>query len=299
MNKLVFPLLAGIVLLASCKENDPPVTLGGGSAAAKDTTYTVTPTPTADPHNVLIEAFSGQSCSNCPAGEELLYGTIASSPTGRVNMIGYYFYGGAQTIPPTANIDLRDSAATKIANNYYGGANELPSAGIDRVPDPTSGGLGMLSGSWAGAITTALNTPDSINLTVSSSFDANTLTATVVTKVIYLQKMTTQQNINVVLVEDSITGIQEYPPFGSPYPSGYDSNYVYMNVCRDILTPLPQGAIVLDTASQKTPGLVSQTVYTYHFNASKGWLPQHCRIIAFVTDNDHEIMQSEQTKLTN
>lgn len=297
MNKLVFPLLAGVVLLASCKENDAPVTLG--SAAATDTTYSVTPVPTADTHNALVELFSGQSCSNCPAAAVTLDGIVTGSPTNSINTIDYYVYNITQTTPPTPGLDLRTNAATSIGTAFYGGPGMLPVAGIDRVPNGTSG-LVQQSGTWSSSISSALgNNPDSINLFVSSSYNASTLTATIVTKVTYLQNMTTKQNINIALVEDSITGVQEYPPVGSPYPSSYDSNYVYMNVCRDILTQLPQGTAVLDTASQKTPGLVSQTVYTYHFDASKGWLPQHCRIIAFVTDQNGEVMQSEQTKLTN
>jgi hypothetical protein len=295
MKKLVFLLLAGIILIASCKENDTPLTL---SSAASDTTYTVTPVPSADPHNVLVEMFSGQSCSNCPGGETTMASIIGAN-TSRVNIIDYFVYGIPQANPVAGDsLDLRDSAATTIGAQLYGGPGALPSAGIDRIPSGSQG-LVQSQGTWSTSVDNAMGNSDSINLSVKSTYNAASLTANVVVDITYLQSITSSQKLSLVLVEDSIYGTQEFPAqqFGGPYASGYDTNYLYMNVCRDVITSVPSGDAILDTVSTKKPGLVNQIVYNYTLSAAKGWLPQHCRWVAFVTDANGEVMQSETTKL--
>jgi hypothetical protein len=292
MKQIFFAVFAGIVLFASCKEKDPILVINKGGSSAGDTIYTLTTVPPAQPHNVLVELFSGQSCSNCYKGADALAAMITQSGIGRINAIDYYAgSNGPQTVPPPGvTLDLRSPVADLVAQNIYGGVAGMPTGGVDRVT--YSGGLLQGYNSWAADAAPALNMVDSVNLSVTTSFDAGTGTATVVTDITYLQTMLTQQKLSIFLVEDSIYGIQEMS-------TDYDSSYLYLNVCRNALTQY-NGDIILADSTQKHAGLVSQLVYTYKFQSSDwgtqpAWLPQHCKIVAFVTNADGTVMQSAST----
>ena len=99
MKRLFFTAMSLGFFLVSCKETPPPINYGGG--AVVDTTYEdAANIPAAEPHEVLVEEFTGQSCTNCPAAHESLE-KIREDHNNRVNVIGLYYEGISQTKPPT------------------------------------------------------------------------------------------------------------------------------------------------------------------------------------------------------
>src|SRR5438874_255127 len=127
MKKVLFAL-SSIILFAQCKEHDSPIYFG---PRAVDSTYVTTAALTADAHNVLIEEFTGASCSNCPAAHTVLEGLEA---TGHVNVVSLYITDFSQTDkPPGAVYDLRNDIASKIGLKIYGGIGAMPLGGVDRL----------------------------------------------------------------------------------------------------------------------------------------------------------------------
>ena len=157
--KKAFIIICGCILVfTGCTEKGPPINFK--DVVVADTTYTV-PVPSPDPHNVLAEEFTGQSCPNCPAAHDLL-NSLATA--GRLNIIGLYMFGMSQAIPPTgAANDFRDSIANEISTNIYLGApaSGIPCGGIDRVP--VSGALILYSSLWTNAYNQRLSLVDSLN----------------------------------------------------------------------------------------------------------------------------------------
>ena len=79
-------------------------------AQVSDTTYLLTSLPATDPHNVLIECFTGTSCSSVPAADSLMDSIKNAYAPARTNIINYYVNGLPQTIPPAgAAHDFRSS----------------------------------------------------------------------------------------------------------------------------------------------------------------------------------------------
>src|SRR6476646_7503425 len=105
MKKAIFFIAAGALFLTSCEEKAP--TINYTEVVARDTTY-VGPVPTTtEPHHVLVEEFTGQTCSNCPAAHDLL-GQLALANPGRVHVIGMYNFGIPQANPALgAKYDFR------------------------------------------------------------------------------------------------------------------------------------------------------------------------------------------------
>jgi hypothetical protein len=292
MKKYLFLVAGGLLLWTGCKEKHqlvaPTPVISG-----PDSTYVVNPVPAADLHNVLVEEFTGQSCSNCPAAHAMLESISAAHP-GRINVIGLYITNFSQTNPvPGSSHDFRDSVAFDIGTTIFGGISALPIGSVERMPGDQ--GLLSYSGSWTDKINNRLSALDSINLSVQSTYDAATNKATIKVNMIYVQPVAIKQNLSVAIVEDSMIDKQE---------SGttVDDSYLFTNVFRGMVSSEPWGDAVLDSMAVKTAGRGYQRTYTYTPRTlTPAIVPAHCRVIAFVgahtTTSDYHIMQSAQCKL--
>jgi hypothetical protein len=296
MKKILLAFCSGCVLFAGCKENDVPYVFT--NVPAVETTYVVSQVPAADAHNVLIEEFTGQSCSNCPAAHVVLDSIIAAHPAGTVNVVGMYIIGPPQS-NPLGKHDLRDSIATNISNQVFNGISSMPVASIDRLP--VAGILLQGSGSWSGVTSTRLSAADPLNLTVRSNYNATTGVATIIATVTYTQQVSIPQNISLVIVEDSIVDMQLYSVFDPAYPSGVDTFYEFTNVFRGMISSPPFGDVINTPTVKKEAGRVYSRTYTYKpKNITPAIKPEHCRVIAFVNTNngaDYHIVQSAQCPL--
>lgn len=286
----------GVAMFQSCKEVGPSVNLTPVSKGNYDSVYTLTGAEIAslspDPHNVLVEEFTGQNCNNCPAAHTIIDNNITAN-AGRVNAIGLYPFGPPQAIPPEHAIyDFRDSICSAIGDKIYGGILGLPSGGIDRTP--VAGSISLYSNSWSDVIKTQLNLVDSVNMSLKSSFDTSTNIATIVVKVTYLQSVSTKQNLTVVLTEDEMVDKQEFP-------DGVHSGYKFTDVFRDMITPNPYGGPIMDTIATKTKGMTLQRTFAYKLRTkTPAIIPANCHVVAFVNSvngPDQRIWQSVQTKL--
>ena len=282
------------MILAGCMEKGPLINFTNVIVA--DTTYTISPVPAADPHNVLAEEFTGQSCPNCPNAHIVLDGLAPGggmTTGGTLNILGLYIYNVVQANPPSGfKYDFRTTIGTDISNNIYAAVpgSGIPVGGIDRVIPP-GGALCMYATAWPAAYNARLAITDSINLAVTSAYSASDTTATIVATTTYLQQMSTNQNLCIAIVEDSMIDLQETS-------SGIDSNYRFDDVFRDMVTS-EFGDPVASKLAVKPAGTRNVRTYTYKVNPE--WKPNHCRVIAFVTydvsGGYKNVFQSVQTKL--
>ena len=289
-------------LSQGCKEVPPVINFG--SQKVTDTTYVVSPVPAAQAHNVLVEEFTGESCSNCPAAHDVLDAAAAAN-AGRVNVISLYqnLLAPIDLPPGGAHYDFRSDAAKTLSGstiyttNADANIGSLPGGGVDRVPATSGTTTWLGSATWTGLITSRLSVADSLNLEVSSTVTAGV--ATIIAKITYTQSVSTLQNLSIAVVEDSIVDFQE-KPFGI-----VDTAYVFNDVFVGMVTPVPFGDPILDTMATKEAGRVVQRVYSYTVPTSfqKGSVyPAHCRVIAFLHtpsgySPDFHVIQSQQTKL--
>ena len=295
----------GCVLIAlfesctGCKEIGPSVNLTPENKGNYDSVYTLTPSQiaalTADPHNVLVEEFTGQNCNNCPSAHSSLE-AIADKYPGRINIVGLYLFGIPQANPPGGYIyDFRDkdSIATKIGNSIYGGIGGIPSGGIDRLQGSTNV-INTDRTLWGGTIDNQVKVTDSVNLTLKSSFDTATQTAKIVATVTFIQPVTSKQNLTIVITEDGMIDKQEFP-------DGVHEGYKFTNVFRDMVSSAPSGDPVIDTAAIKTKGMVLQRTLNYKLKTTTpAIVPANCHVIAFISGTsgaNMRVLQSVQTKM--
>ncbi len=292
MKKSILAISCCVLVLTSCKEKAPVINFG--QPILVDTTFVISPVPATEPHNVLVEEFTGQSCSNCPSAHATL-DDIEKAHDGRVNVIGLYFEGIAQTKPPTgAKYDFRHDHA-KLITSLYGGVNTIPAGGIDRVP--ASGSLKIDRLTWTSTINSRLAVETPINLKVESDYDASTNEASIRATLVYTKQVDFPHNLSIAIVEDSMVDVQEYPSTDPVHP-GKDDEYVFTNVFRGLVTSPVVGDPVLDSITTKEPGRVF--VRNFKYKVVNVLTPARCRVIAFVNStkpNDLTIIQSAQVRM--
>lgn len=261
-----------------------------------DTTFVEATIPLAEKHNVLVEEFSGQSCSNSPAAHELLDSIRKSHEEGRINVITLYSEGITQTRPPQKAIfDLRHAHAKQIADDIYKGVYSIPIAGIDRISD--GGNLKMDKSVWNSKIESQLLLTSPVNLKVESEYSYTDSTANIGVSVVYTTKVDYPHNISIAIIEDGILDKQEYPSTHPVHP-GYDTAYNFTDVFRGMVTAAPYGYALMPSMPIKEPGRT--IIKKFSSKITNILNPEKCRVIAFINSTNGsniKIIQSTQTKL--
>lgn len=290
--KRVFAIaaVAAVFAFASCTEKGPIIDFGGRKS---DTTYVQT-NDTVQQRNVLIEEFTGVSCSNCPKGHALIASLETSYP-GRIVAVGLYEKNNINTDPNPKTVDtLNTDDATAICNSIYGGVNTMPGAGIDRVEAGSPLSLQLDRSIWGAQVATRINVTAPVSLYVTSQYDDASRIVTVTVRAVFTQAFSNGVRMTLGVTEDSINEAQED---NNPLPIHYDSPYMQNHVLRATISQ-PTGDIFLTSIANKEVGRVYQRTYTY--TLPNKWVANNCNIFAFVqTDGagSQEILQAAVTKL--
>lgn len=281
MKKLSLFACAALFLgLTACEEVGPKIDFSKGVQAGEDTTYTEATPETPQEKHVLAEEFTGVSCPPCPNAARLLY-SIDTSTHGKLVLVGYHIFNYPQGAPvekdgvELSKYDFRTEDATDVGKFIFGGVSAMPSASIDRT---AIGGelLATSSSTWRGAVDDRLLKGTPVNIHIASSFDAGTREATVLVRLAYTEDVSFKQNINVLVIEDSIVDAQKDG-------LNIEKNYVHRHVLRDIITPI-NGAPIPVKVDPKVAGRVYERRFTIPI--SEEWKEKKCHVIVYVTNDE-------------
>jgi hypothetical protein len=292
MKKIMnFAVFAALVALQSCEEKGVVIDFGSKEGVT-DTTY-ISAVPVAQSRNVLIEEFTGASCTNCPAGHDAVAAILSSNPN-RVVAIAYHTFNPGTIFKPVnkpgevSRYDFRDTQATLISSTIFGGVSSIPTAGIDRVP--VSGGLQVGRNQWASQTNSRLLVAPPANIEMTSAYKGDQNLVVLKVKVTYTQAVTKKNALTLGILESNIVDAQEFA-------DSVDMNYVHNHIFRKCLTPY-YGSSVLDSLATKNAGRVYE--YNYVFTPSSKWNLDNCTIVAILSNNeatDKEVLQSKEVKL--
>ncbi len=288
MKRLSICLL-GIALFASCKEKDIIVNGSGSVVSSNDTAYTAA-IEKATPKKILIEEFTGASCTGCPAAREILKGIDAKYPDRLIKIEMHP--NNNPTGGPIKNLskyDFRNQHVTDIINAHYGGALVfIPVGGIDRMQ--LNGTRQIDRDFWSGTIDERIKATSVVNLKLTNSYDAAKGEGTVRVKTAYTKTITGKQFISVAIIENDVVDAQKYP-------TNIDTFYNFKHVLRKLVTPV-SGVEILSTISTKEAGRVFEGNFSYKIDAA--WKPENCELVVFLHNNlgeEKEVLQAEEIKV--
>ena len=299
MKNVNLLLLLIVLGMGSCTtEKGPYINFFGTKAS--DTSY-LGNIESAQPRNVLIEEFTGASCSNCPQGHATINSLEATYPE-RVISVGYHIndFPQANPIAGLSAYDFRTKQATDIGN-VLGPINLEPSASIDRVLNSTGfpSNYTESRSNWPVKVANRIAITAGVNMYVTSTFKAADTSAVIDVKVVFAGSVTKKTKLNVAIIESGILDAQE----DSNAPSFIDTVYTHNHVLRDMLTADPRGDSFLDTMATKPAGRVYERIFIYKPNDTKynkKWNLANCKIVAWVNygeSNNIEVAQAVTTNL--
>ena len=289
-NRLL--IFAGVALLsfAACKEKGPDIQFG--KALAVDSTYTA-PVEAAQKHYVLVEEFTGATCTNCPKARDFLSEKTKEND-GRLIVMGIHPFGIGQANPVHgAKYDFRTEKGTSIKDTYFGDIQGIPAAGFDRVKD-AQGRSALLSNLWAKPIQDRLALPAPVNISITSSYDEATKKADIEVKIAVTGDLSVAPKLSIVVLEDSLIDAQEHPSADIEY------DYVFMHVFRDYLTAINGDAFVTNGASLAAGRVFIRKYKNVDINPK--WVAKHCNLVGFVHYNDGtntEVLQAAEVHLVD
>jgi len=261
---LPFYLSTFLLLLMSCDYIEEADRL-----IAVDDAHTDTPIDTLKTaiKNVLLEDFTGQRCSNCPTGTEVIeqlqeiYGE---------RLIAVGIHGGPLGFKGTATVL---GLATDVGDEYYSHwqLEYQPVGLVDR-----HGAVNYTE--WAKAVRDEMALTSDVKMEVQAIFDGSKIDITVMEEA--YNDYTGM--LQVWLLEDGITAIQTMPDGTN------NRNYVHNHVLR-----IPVNG---DWGKAITIGKGEQDLQNYQQAVDAAWNTANLSVVAFVY-NDRGVMQATKGKV--
>ena len=206
--------------------------------------------------NVVLEEFTGISCTYCPDGHRIANDIYTNNPADVV-LINIHTGGYASPQGPGTDFNTIFGSAIASQSNLSGypagTVNRLVFAGLGQ-----NGGTAMSRGNWQSASSQILNEPSYVNVAAQANLDISTRQLSVTVEAYYTGSSPVNTNkINVALTQNNVEG----PQTGSSYnptailPNG---NYNHQHMLRHLLTG-QWGDDITNTSS----GSFFTNTYTY------------------------------------
>lgn len=270
-----------IVLFNNCDELDGP-------------TYFETPENPEDPdtnqnsslydnvYKILLEDFTGHTCTNCPRAHRTIE-SLCNSSYGK-NIIPVSIHVGLFAQPATFGdrytYDFRTPTGNEIDDEFAISVMGLPLGMINRIKYNNKLVLG--ESEWASAVSELLEKPIDLLLSVENEYNSATRNLSVKINSSVLNELENDLYLVIYITEDSIVNWQNDD-------GQHIEDYVHRHVLRDAI-PNTFGEQV-----KSGPVAAGETIEkTYNYTISEEWDENHCEIIAYIYDGEtEEVIQVE------
>ena len=237
---------------------------------------------------IVLEEYTGFRCGNCPAASDFAK-KLRDSIFKDNNIIIMSIHAGPYALPKgTHKYDFRTTEATEL-DNFFGCSNAgNPNGLVSRVGYSTNHIL--RDGAWEEAIKTLIKAPPpNMSVDLTNTYNAANREVTATVKVKYWNAGSTNDNLCLYMIEDSVVQYQLDDRQVNPDVE----NYVHDHVFRTALTGT--WGDTLSTTPPKARQTIEKTV-KYIIPAGKDWRINKLKIIAFVYDNGatYEIWQADE-----
>lgn len=267
-------LISSIIVISSCEEIIIPIV---GESFLIDSTYVTTEIPAPQQRMVLIEDFSGVQCVNCPIANAKAQEILDAHPDqAAVITLHNYFIGGY----PNSSEDLRTEEAYAI-DNLLGPTSLWPIGAVDRVKYSDVGVVLVDDDTWATRAEGQMAETPVVNVVVEANYRSEDRTLEALATLTFLQDLTDQIRVSVMLTESEIIDPQLTP-------DGIDDVYSHNHVLRTMPTPAT-GSPITETTEE---GRV--IIRGWEIPLEDHWNDAHLEVVVFVHKaeaDDLEVLQ--------
>lgn len=285
MKSLPYIAISALVaLVTGCDYVNKPTNV----SPQGNTGSTGTSTVVAVPRKVLIEDYTGHTCGNCPKAAisaDNLENTYHSNVIIVAVHAGFFAQPGAA--PYTD--DYRSTTGTDWDNFFGIGAAGNPNGMINRKDYPTGNHIKAYS-SWSTDVAPYINQPADAKLTLVPTYNVSAKTLDMSVKTKFMNALTNNYKLSVVLTEDSIIGPQkDYTQNPDEVP-----NYVFKHMLRGGINGSWGDA--LNTAPVAANDSITKTYSAFAINPA--YNDNRLYVVAFVYNAaTYEVIQVEKVKI--
>jgi len=218
---------------------------------------------------VLMEEFTGKGCTNCPKGSKELANLLQQFPN---NLVAVSLHAGFFADPVQFHVgqyDLRTDEGD-ILIDYLTQPIGYPSGVVNRTP--VGGDMQISLNQWASAITSIIQVPPAVELSIERSYNEATRQLAVTVNGIGKEDLEGDIRLSIMLTESGIIDAQIVLEEG-----GLVEEYEHNHVLRDMLTPATGASILTSITTGQT---FSQT---YTITLDPSWVAAEMEIVAFVS----------------
>lgn len=216
---------------------------------------------------LLIEEFTGNRCTNCPAAAVIAHGIQEYYP-GRVIIVGIHAGQLAAPIPPQNFL----TADGMTYFNYFG-LDGVPAALLNRAHFSGEKWAVDIPAKWLTYAIEELAKEPCCEVLPTVAYNADTRELTVTTEVEAYDNMPANLNLQVQLVESHIMGVQLM--LDGTKNEEYEHNHVFRAAVNgtwgEAIDSLPAG---------------EKKSYTCSTTLNEAWVAENCHVVVFVYEND-------------
>lgn len=290
MKAIFSIILLGIITIGiySCDKIKNPV-IGSGVVAIGTNFDTVTNKSVSGFKKIFLEDYTGHTCLNCPAAARLAE-TLSDQYKDTLIVIavhaGFFANTDATFITSyttTAGNDWDAATGFNVSNqgNPNGMVNRTAYPGFTLVHKDT----------WATTVSLAKKDTFFVKLNLTSTYDPKAHALNVDSKLTFLKAYSRNVMLSLILIEDSIIGLQKD---GSKNPVNVP-NYVFNHMLRDAING-SWGEL-----AKAGPSVVNDTAVVKHTNFAVNtakFNDKNVSLVAFLYDQtSKEILQVEKIKI--
>jgi hypothetical protein len=261
--------MAALAALTACEEIGPAIDLTGSTAQLKDTTYIDPVLPTTH-KTVLVEEFTGVTCTFCPIGHQIAKEMLQDH--GDSVIVVAIHNDNTLANPHAGYNDFRTQEGITISQQL-GGSAAIPVASIDRKVFSGESDEVVTTGKWKNYTAQQLGLMPRVALEIDTDYDDASRDLIVSAKIHYLQNIDTTTHLSIMLVEDDIENPQTMPPGSTPQ---VDTFYIHHHILRDMITP------ALGTLTNATTEQGRVVIKEFKVTLDPNWKSENMEVVGLV-----------------
>lgn len=276
--KIIYFLLPFVLVafLGSCDKIEPPY-LVGDQQGNNGTEEVV--------RKFLLEEFTGHRCVNCPHGSQVAK-TLKEFYGDRLVIISVHAGFFANPLGSTFNYDFRTPEGNDL--NSYFGVEKNPEGMVNR--QEYEGSLLLGPAQWGSAMADAAESDTGFSLQLSITPASGAGNYSLNARVTGLIDMELEHYLVAVVIENGIISPQS---INDPdYPDGYIPDYEHNYVLRKGITSIWGDKLRVGGIEQ---GELFENDYPFSMDAE--WEVANSYVVAYVMNQNLEVMQVEQIKI--
>jgi len=155
---------------------------------------------------VLLEEFTGKGCTNCPKGSRELENLLTQFPD---NLVAVSIHAGFFANPDFFDLGVYDlrTEEGEFLIEYLDQPVGYPSGVVNRTR--VNGKMQLGLNQWASAITSEIQVPPAVDLSIARTYDADTRQLVVTVNGIGKEKLDGEIRVSVMLTESGIVDAQD------------------------------------------------------------------------------------------